>query len=120
MKQEKEILYICINHENCPLDPVSCGCSIETTTFEDACLGKRTFIPGIECDKWGIYMKHQKEWCTCDRCGAEINENEKSMFLKKVYRISGLLVRKYAYEKVNAFDLCPKCRKDFERFMKNE
>ena len=44
-------------------------------------------------------MKHQKEWCTCDRCGAEINENEKSMFLKKVYRISGLLVRKYALEK---------------------
>ena len=51
MKQEKEILYICINHENCPLDPVGCGCSIETTTFEDACRYKRTFIPGIECDK---------------------------------------------------------------------
>lgn len=64
--------------------------------------------------------KHGVEWCTCDRCGAEINENERSMFLKKVYRISGLLVRKYAYEKLNAFDLCPKCRKDFERFMKNE
>ena len=45
-------------------------------------------------------MKHQKEWRTCDRCGAEINENERSMFLKKVYRISRLLVRKYAYEKV--------------------
>ena len=29
-------------------------------------------------------MKHQKEWHTCDRCGAEINENERSMFLKKV------------------------------------
>ena len=68
----------------------------------------------------GIYMKHQKEWHTCDRCGAEINENERSMFLKKVYRISGLLVRKYAYEKLNAFDLCPKCRKDFEEFMRNE
>ena len=72
MKQEKEILCTCINHENCPLDPVSCGCSIETTTFEDACRYKRTFIPGIECDKWGIYMKHQKEWRTCDRCGKEI------------------------------------------------
>lgn len=68
----------------------------------------------------GGEMKHKKEWCTCDRCGAEIGENERSMFLKKVYRISGLLVRKYAYEKVNAFDLCPKCRKDFERFMRNE
>ena len=51
MKQEKEILCICINHENCPLDPASCGCSIETTTFEDACIGKMTLIPGIECDK---------------------------------------------------------------------
>nr|DAS30473.1 MAG TPA: hypothetical protein [Caudoviricetes sp.] len=52
MKQEKEILCTCINHENCPLDPVSCGCSIEITTFEDACRGERTFIPGIiECDK---------------------------------------------------------------------
>ena len=50
-EQKKEILCVCINHENCPLDPVSCGCSIETTTFEDACMGKRTFIPGIECDK---------------------------------------------------------------------
>ena len=29
-------------------------------------------------------------------------------------------VEKYAYEKVNAFDLCPKCRKDFEEFMRNE
>lgn len=51
MKQEKEILCTCINHENCPLDQVSCGCSIEITTFEDACVGKGTFIPGIKCDK---------------------------------------------------------------------
>lgn len=65
-------------------------------------------------------MKHSKEWRTCDRCGAEINENERSMFLKKVCRISGILVRKYDYEKVDAFDLCPKCREDFERFMRNE
>lgn len=40
-------------------------------------------------------MKHEKEWYECDGCGEEINENERSMFLKKVYRISGLLVRKY-------------------------
>lgn len=30
-------------------------------------------------------MKHSKEWHTCDRCGTEINENERSMFLKEVY-----------------------------------
>lgn len=46
MKQEKEILCTCINHENCPLDPVSCGCSIETTTFEDACMGKKNIHSG--------------------------------------------------------------------------
>lgn len=51
MKKEKEILYTCVNHKNCQLDPVSCGCAIETTTFEDACRGERTFIPGNKCDK---------------------------------------------------------------------
>ena len=51
MKQEKEILCECANRENCSLDPSGCGCSIETTTFEDACMGKRIFIQGIECDK---------------------------------------------------------------------
>ena len=65
-------------------------------------------------------MKHSKECHTCDRCGAEINENERSMLLKEVYRISGLLTRNYTYKKVNDFDLCPKCRRDFERFMRNE
>lgn len=65
-------------------------------------------------------MKHSKEWHTCNRCGMEIDENARSMFLKKVYRISGLLVRKYAYEKLDSFDLCPKCREEFERFMRNE
>ena len=61
-------------------------------------------------------MKHEKEWNAWDMCGVEINENERSMFLKMVYRISGLLIRKYVYEKVNDFGLCPKCMKDFERF----
>ena len=65
-------------------------------------------------------MKHQKEWRTCDRCGVEINENERSMFLKNVHRIIVLLLRKYAYEKLNAFDLFPKCRKDFEEFKRND
>lgn len=51
MKHQKEILNICVNHENCQLDPVSCGCLIETTTFEDATENKRTFIPGNKCDK---------------------------------------------------------------------
>lgn len=51
MEKEKAILHICVKHKNCQLDPVSCGCSIETTTFEDAAENKRTFIPGNKCDK---------------------------------------------------------------------
>ena len=65
-------------------------------------------------------MKHEKEWHTCDRCGAEIENENRSTFVKKCYRIRGLLVKKATLLKVVNFDLCPKCRKDFERFMKNE
>lgn len=65
-------------------------------------------------------MKHERQWRACDRCGAEINENERSMFLKNVHRIIVLLLRKYAYGKVNAFDLCPKCMEDFKEFMRND
>lgn len=79
-------------------------------------------------------MKHQKEWRTCDRCGAEIKfkprqqlqyvqggiylepvasftEDEISCELHKT-RFCGRLKKTY--------ELCPKCRKDFERFMKND
>lgn len=81
-------------------------------------------------------MKHQKEWHTCDRCGKEIK-------LTLVRRGAGTIREEkqkcYDYEtKENAMnkmleefevvlftsktelDLCPKCRKDFERFMRNE
>ncbi len=51
MKQGKEILNICVNHENCQLDPADCIYAIEITTFKDACEGKRIFIPDIGCDK---------------------------------------------------------------------
>lgn len=65
-------------------------------------------------------MKHEKEWHTCDRCGAEIENENRSTFLKKCYRISGIFVNKSTLLKAVNFDLCPKCKKDFERFMKNE
>lgn len=64
-------------------------------------------------------MKHEKQWHTCDRCGAEIEDENRSTFLKKCYRIDGFFVEKYTLCKAVNFDLCPKCRKDFERFMKN-
>lgn len=91
-------------------------------------------------------MKHEKEWHTCDRCGKEINElpSQKHILRRKFVRPSELKMmcdEKYGYisnaklitddvasvtivechdVKRKYFDLCPKCRKDFERFMKNE
>ena len=65
-------------------------------------------------------MRHEKEWHTCDRCGTEIEDENRSEFSKKWYRISGLIAKKSILLRAVDFDLCPKCSKDFERFMKNE
>lgn len=65
-------------------------------------------------------MKYIKEWHACDRCGAEIDFFERSIISRKVYRIGGLLFGKNEYKSIDGFDLCPKCRKDFERFMRNQ
>ena len=54
-------------------------------------------------------MKHQKEWCTCDRCGKEI---KKGILCGNSVTKNGILNVTY--------DLCYKCMEDFERFMKNE
>lgn len=91
-------------------------------------------------------MKHQKEWCTCDRCGAEINNipRQQHILRRKIVSPTELKMiydEKYGYVgdmhlitddvvsvtivenhdvKTIRFDLCPKCRKDFERFMEND
>ena len=54
-------------------------------------------------------MKHQKEWNTCDRCGAEI---EKGILRGNSITKNGTLNVTY--------DLCPTCMEDFEEFMRNE
>ena len=54
-------------------------------------------------------MKHQKEWCTCDRCGAEI---KKGILCGNSITRNGILNITY--------DLCYKCMEDFEEFMRNE
>nr|DAV77947.1 MAG TPA: cysteine-rich protein [Bacteriophage sp.] len=54
---------------------------------------------GFLFDKRGRFMKHEKEWHTCDRCGKEITRN-------------GILNTTY--------ELCYKCMEDFERFMRNK
>ena len=91
-------------------------------------------------------MKHEKEWHTCDRCGAEIDKipSQKHILRNKIVGTTELKMmcdEKYGYlcdthlitddvvsvtifethdVKTRRFDLCHKCRKDFERFMKNE
>lgn len=54
-------------------------------------------------------MKHQKEWRTCDRCGAEI---EKGILCGNSITRNDILNTTY--------DLCYKCMEDFEEFMRND
>ena len=54
-------------------------------------------------------MKHQKEWRTCDRCGAEIKQGI----------LCGNSITKNGILNVT-YDLCCECMEDFERFMSNE
>lgn len=94
-------------------------------------------------------MKHEKEWYTCDRCGEEIKENigawqyirgsiVKHMPRPEVLEIikespcgyvsnivhelpeicAVTIVREYR-RKNETIHLCGKCRKEFERFMRN-
>lgn len=96
-------------------------------------------------------MKHQKEWRTCDRCGAEIKKPKiwydrmfpylRTVNLKRPMRfreifaeieqgriepvisrdgIDSIILDEYYCTKTKQIDLCPKCRKDFERFMRND
>ena len=91
-------------------------------------------------------MKHEKEWHTCDRCGAEIDKmpeetgifgrkflspaelemiySDKDGYVSDEYMVSenvmAVTIVEKQYKKRKSFDLCPRCRKDFERFMKNE
>lgn len=79
-------------------------------------------------------MKHSKEWHTCDRCGAEIT-------IRSIFEIGKQITGRYTetipkfddddkwaeIEEVHKFffigrkyELCPKCRRDFERFMRNK
>lgn len=54
-------------------------------------------------------MKHQKEWCACDRCGAEI---------KKGILCGNSVIKSSLFN--TTYDLCYKCTEDFEEFMKND
>ena len=54
-------------------------------------------------------MKHQKEWHTCDRCGAEI---------EKGILCGNFITKNSVFNTI--YDLCPKCMEDFEEFMRND
>ena len=78
-------------------------------------------------------MKHEKEWYTCDRCGKEIIQYDKNRVHIKTQEIAPLNDDKIytandlaqqtlpmlVWEEGCKYDLCPKCRKDFKRFMRN-
>lgn len=71
-------------------------------------------------------MKHQKEWHTCDRCGVEIEYNYSAIVDIEVEKqsyslgICGAIYKRKTQRERNGFELCPNCRRDFERFMRNE
>ena len=90
-------------------------------------------------------MEHKKEWITCDRCGCEIKEMPKKQtwkirrlmspaeyeieypkgvaYISNIEQITEEVMGVHIVEDVSVmkktFDLCPKCRKDFKRFMEN-
>ena len=78
-------------------------------------------------------MKHSKEWRTCDRCGKEIirynkerayikTEEEEPFHEKSTYTAEELakeVLPMAIWRDDTQYDLCPKCRKEFKRFMKN-
>ena len=79
-------------------------------------------------------MKHQKEWRTCDRCGVEIKAKPKrGIKFTLIGRCSDIeptfedcdiaaeVESIYKFKLFNRkYDLCTKCRKDFEEFMRND
>ena len=81
-------------------------------------------------------MKHQKEWSTCDRCGAEIKVKSISEFEFTAFgdyftpspifedgNVRGEIKEIHSsrlFPFGRTYDLCPKCRKDFEEFMRND
>lgn len=54
-------------------------------------------------------MKHERRWCTCDRCGKEI---------KAGLLCTGSITRNGILN--TTYDLCHKCMEDFEEFMSDE
>lgn len=94
-------------------------------------------------------MKHEREWYTCDRCGKDFDKVPKDVFGKIISRawngtpaeltmitaehngyvsdenlvaenVVSAQIIEYYDDKRKEIHLCGKCRKDFERFIRNE
>lgn len=90
------------------------------------------FMNGVQ--KAGERMKHQKEWYTCDRCGAGIKFKPRQQIQYVPCGIYSEPVARFTEDEISCelyktrfcgklkktYELCPKCRKDFERFMRND
>lgn len=67
-------------------------------------------------------MKYSKEWHTCDRCGEKYNHIS-TFGCGYEYEVKEYWLREQSiglkHEK-KEYVLCSKCRKEFERFMRNE
>lgn len=55
----------------------------------------------------------------CDRCGAEIDGEDSSWLCKSFMNIHVLHANTGILDGVTNVDLCPKCRKSFERWMRS-
>lgn len=83
-------------------------------------------------------MKHCEEYYTCDRCGKKIKDVPRHLmnlirFWNKPLKIETRIVKPFVSgeeddsmevivsygTRERNYDLCPKCRKEFERFMRN-
>jgi len=79
-------------------------------------------------------MEHERKWHTCDRCGAEIKFKPRQQlqyvpcgtYSEPVARFTEdeisceLYKTRFCGKLKKTYELCPKCRKDFEEFMRND
>ena len=80
-------------------------------------------------------MKHKKEWRTCDRCGKEIRVKPRTEIkyvrfgeysdFQPYWEEDNIIAeieetKKFKLLFPQKYELCPECRRDFERFMENE
>ena len=55
----------------------------------------------------------------CDRCGTEIYRKNRSWICTRWMNIHGLHEYEGTLDGITNIDLCPKCRKSFEKWMRN-